>query len=194
MSTKLGRRLLLLPLVLLPPASIVSPSPAAADIIDFARAFYRPDIDVETALVRMLDARSTLLELEALASTPMDSDERFHSRALLPGMAARLRDVGEAAPLVARLITGSTDKEETLSSYYGGKAEDGAAITDQVYFSLGRVLTISGRTIRPEALASPEPAKEATESISQLLDRVPEGDLSKAQAFRVARANGQTTG
>ncbi len=48
-------------------------------------------------------------------------------------------------------------------------------ITDAVYMGLGRVLTISGRTIRPEAQASPQPAAQAEEAISVFLQKVRRG-------------------
>jgi hypothetical protein len=59
---------------------------------------------------------------QVLAATPEDSQERFNARKLWPSFAKRLRDVGPAAPVVAGLITGSQDKEETLSELYGGKS------------------------------------------------------------------------
>jgi hypothetical protein len=43
-----------------------------------------------------------------------------------------------------------TDTEATLSSEYGGTGSSSATV-DAVYVALGRVLTISGRTIKDEA-------------------------------------------
>lgn len=43
-----------------------------------------------------------------------------------------------------------TDTEATLSAEYGGTGGSNAAV-DAVYVALGRVLTISGRTIKDEA-------------------------------------------
>jgi hypothetical protein len=43
-----------------------------------------------------------------------------------------------------------TDTEATLSSEYGGTGSSNATV-DAVYVALGRVLTISGRTIKDEA-------------------------------------------
>ena len=48
----------------------------------------------------------------------------------------------------------------------------GLQVTDAVYMGLGRVLTISGRTIRPEAQASPQPAQEAEGAIDKFLAQV----------------------
>ncbi len=45
-------------------------------------------------------------------------------------------------------------------------------VTDAVYMGLGRVLTISGRTIRPEAQDSPVPAQEAEGAIDKFLEQV----------------------
>lgn len=47
-----------------------------------------------------------------------------------------------------------TDAEATLSAEYGGTGGSNAAV-DAVYVALGRVLTISGRTIKDEAQVSP---------------------------------------
>lgn len=43
-----------------------------------------------------------------------------------------------------------TDAEATVSAEYGGTGGSNAAV-DAVYVALGRVLTISGRTIKDEA-------------------------------------------
>ncbi len=45
-------------------------------------------------------------------------------------------------------------------------------VTDALYISLGYVLTISGRTIKPEAQASPGPAQDAKKAIDDLLAKV----------------------
>jgi len=126
----------------------------------------------------------------ALAVTPVDSAERFAARTLWPGFAKRLRDVGPAAPVVASVASGGDkDKEASLSELYGGTASsDEVAPVDAVYAGIGKVLTISGRTIRPEAQASPEPAESASSAIAAFLKTVPTALLDEAQAFRVKRA------
>jgi hypothetical protein len=48
------------------------------------------------------------------------------------------------------VIVAGTDTEATLSAEYGGTGGSNAAV-DAVYVALGRVLTISGRTIKDEA-------------------------------------------
>jgi hypothetical protein len=50
------------------------------------------------------------------------------------------------------------------------------------------VLTISGRTIRPEALASPAPAHDAYAALDAFLGRVDPAAMEQAQAARKARA------
>lgn len=73
---------------------------------------------------------------QALSQTAEDSQERFVSRRLLPGMAKRLRQVGVAAPVVAALITG--DKEGSLSEMYGGTGtQQSPAVA--VYEAIGTV-------------------------------------------------------
>ena len=67
----------------------------------------------------------------------MDSQNRFEARRLLPGMAARLRMVGQAAPIVAALTKGA-DREATVSGLYGGSGGE-RAVTDEVYSAIGSV-------------------------------------------------------
>ncbi|GFR42361.1 hypothetical protein Agub_g3057, partial [Astrephomene gubernaculifera] len=166
----------------------VMPSPASADVLkDALRGFTRPDVSVQDAVVILMDARSTLREIQGIAATPPDSGERFRARAFWPAYAKRLRAVAEAAPVVAGVVTGAGDSEETLGAMYGGKAQ-GAGVADTVYAGLGRVLTISGRTIRPEAQAGPEAAAGAEAAIEGLLLRVPAPLLEAAEQFRVERA------
>ena len=52
-----------------------------------------------------------------------------------------------------------------------------------------QVITISGRTIRKQAQASPEYAEAAIECISKLLAACPQEDLDRAQQMRKARMN-----
>eukprot|EP00195_Chlamydomonas_chlamydogama_P005781 CAMPEP_0202901364 /NCGR_PEP_ID=MMETSP1392-20130828/14212_1 /ASSEMBLY_ACC=CAM_ASM_000868 /TAXON_ID=225041 /ORGANISM="Chlamydomonas chlamydogama, Strain SAG 11-48b" /LENGTH=183 /DNA_ID=CAMNT_0049587913 /DNA_START=191 /DNA_END=742 /DNA_ORIENTATION=- len=156
---------------------------------DVARGFIRPDnLSAQDAVVILLDAQSTLKEIADIAATPEDSQTRFVSRKLWPAFAKRLREAGPAAPVVAALITGGQDKEVTLSEEYGGKAGEQPGVTDRVYIGLGKVLTISGRTIRPEAQASPQVADEARRAIEDFLAQVPKDVYGAAQEFRVKRA------
>ncbi|KXZ51009.1 hypothetical protein GPECTOR_14g250 [Gonium pectorale] len=173
--------------------SLLGPSPASADVVkDLLRGYTRPDVGTQDAVVILMDARSTLKEIQGIAATPSDSEERFRARAFWPAYAKRLRAVAEAAPVVAGVVVGAGDKEETLSEYYGGKAAEGAGVADAVYQALGRVLTISGRTIRAEAQASPQAAADAEAAISSFLQKVPTPLLESAQEFRVARAAAAT--
>ncbi len=48
-------------------------------------------------------------------------------------------------------------------------------VADAVYQGLGRVLTISGRTIRPEAQDTPEAAEVAAVAIDEFLQKVRPG-------------------
>jgi hypothetical protein len=80
--------------------------------------------------------------LQALANTPLDSPERFKARALLPGMAKRLRDLGPAVGAVIEVL-GATDSTQ-LSSRYGGESTS-TSKSEAVYQSIGKTITISGR-------------------------------------------------
>lgn len=55
--------------------------------------------------------------------------------------------------------------------------------------ALLQVITISGRTIRKEAQASPTNAEAAITAIEKLLAACPEQDLVRAQDMRKARVN-----
>lgn len=57
-----------------------------------------------------------------------------------------------------------------------------------MYAGLGRVLTISGRTIRLEAQVSPDNAAAAEAAVEKLLQQVDPEISQKAAAFRLARA------
>ncbi|KAG2430698.1 hypothetical protein HYH02_013695 [Chlamydomonas schloesseri] len=170
-------------------ASLAAPLPAAAGdpVTEFLRGYTRPEVGLQEAVVILMDARSTLKEIQALAATPEDSEERFRARALWPAFAKRLRAVAEAAPVAVAAVTGAADKEETLGEMYGGKA-GGSGAADAVYAALGAVLTISGRTIRPEAQAGPEAAAAAESAITGFLSKLPASLVDEAQAFRVERA------
>jgi hypothetical protein len=50
-----------------------------------------------------------------------------------------------------------------------------------------QIVTISGRTIRKEAQASPERADVAIRQIQELLDRVPEEAIRRCEEFRSQR-------
>ena len=52
-----------------------------------------------------------------------------------------------------------------------------------------QVITISGRTIRKEAQASPKYAEAAIEAIEKLLAACPQQDLDQAQNMRKSRLN-----
>ncbi|KAG2429388.1 hypothetical protein HXX76_011153 [Chlamydomonas incerta] len=169
------------------PLALPAPAAAADAVTDFLRGYTRPEVGLQEAVVILMDARSTLKEIQALAATPEDSEERFRARALWPSFAKRLRAVAEAAPVAVAAVTGAADKEETLGEMYGGKA-GGAGAADAVYAALGAVLTISGRTIRPEAQAGPEAAAGAEAAISGFLGKLPASLLDEAQRFRVERA------
>ena len=200
-----SRRAALLSLAAAAALVVVPANEAAANPLeDATRAVLRPAdaLTDEQAVAALLDARNTLKDVAELASTPLDSRERFEGRKLWPAFARWLRPAGPAAPRVVALALGGKDVEATLSSRYGGAAgpdaaaaaADAAAVSssaslplgDELYRSLGAVLTISGRTIREEAQASPERALRAAAAIDGVLERVPQDVKDGAQRLRVA--------
>lgn len=172
-------------------ASCCQPLPAAANPLeDIARQITRPaDITPLDAAVALLDARSTLRDMAPLVASSVDSQERFDGRKLWPAYAKWLRPVGPSAPVAAAIISG-TDTEANLSAEYGGTGGSNASV-DAVYVALGRVLTISGRTIKDEAQVDPELIKAAEVAINDVINQLPNKLVEEAQQFRVARAAGK---
>eukprot|EP00878_Enallax_costatus_P005028 GHUV01005288.1.p1 GENE.GHUV01005288.1~~GHUV01005288.1.p1 ORF type:complete len:236 (+),score=37.94 GHUV01005288.1:223-930(+) len=156
---------------------------------DVARQLTRPEITPLEAAVALLDARSTLRDMQSLVGSSPDSRDRFNGRKLWPAYAKWLRPVGPSAPVAAAVIAGS-DVESTLSAQYGGTG-DGNAEVDAVYVALGKVLTISGRTIRDEAQVDVQLAKDAEVAIDAVINKLPTDLVNQAQQFRIARANGR---
>ncbi|GMH35848.1 hypothetical protein BSKO_03716 [Bryopsis sp. KO-2023] len=183
------RSLLGISLGLIAPVLVDVPATKANLLQDFTKVIARPDVDDATALVMLLDARGVLLEVNALALTPRDSDLRKEYNSFLPGMARRLRDVGRAAPALAASLTGVT-KDGTLSDAYGGDAgaEEGSGLVDPIFIAVGKVLTSSGRGIERAALVLPELSENAVSAINTFLDKVPKEQIDKAQEFRQSRS------
>lgn len=95
--------------------------------------------------------------------------------------------VQDAAPSVLSLIDANVEAE--LGGRYGGDAESGRnGILDSVYLAVGRVLTISGRTIKANALQQGSTAcSSAAAAIDELLVLLPREPMEEAQAFRASR-------
>jgi hypothetical protein len=79
--------------------------------------------------------------MQALADSPADSALRFKSRAVLPGYAKYLREVG---PAVNVILGVNYDKE--LSTRYGGVGED-ISPAEVVLERIGKTITLSGRYV-----------------------------------------------
>lgn len=165
----------------------ISPGAHANVIQDYVERSQRPVMTPEQALVKLLDARGILYELEELAKTDSNSSQRFEARRLLPGMAKSLRQVGMAAPVLVAEVMGS-DARSTVSKEYGGSGTDAAAAkATPVYSAIGQIITISGRTIKKEAQANPQYAETAIQRINDLLAMLPQEKVDEAQQLRKAR-------
>lgn len=135
------------------------------------------------------------MQIEQIASSQPDSDIRLRTRALLPGMAKRLRAVGAAAPAVAALAANSSE-EAVVSSTYGGTAAPSdsaaAAAVDAVFAVLGSQILDLGGKLRNEVLDSeqgPPRLREAVATIDGLLALLPQQTVAEAQQLRAdARA------
>lgn len=187
-----GRRALLSQAAAAAAGIMLLRTPAASaqgPLNDIARQLTRPEITPLEAAVALLDARATLRDMAPLVEAAADSPERFVGRKLWPAYAKWLRPVGPSAPVAAAIIAG-TDTEATLSSEYGGTGSSNATV-DAVYVALGRVLTISGRTIKDEAQVDPQLGKAAETAIDALIKELPQDLVEQAQQYRVARANGK---
>lgn len=178
-------------LAIVPALTAAVPAAQANPLQDVARQFVRPEnVTSEQAVAALLDARSILRDMRDVVASPLDSQERFYARKMWPAYAKWLREVGPSAPVVSGIIAG-TDKEATLSEEYGGMAGQAAGPVDAVYIALGKVLTISGRTIREEAQISPAIIQEAQDAIEGVLAKVPQELLDSAQELRRQRASKQ---
>eukprot|EP00892_Ulva_mutabilis_P002477 jgi/Ulvmu1/1222/UM109_0020.1 len=173
--------------VLLTGAVTASQLPAYADYTSQLAQFTAPKgITPVNAVVQLLDAASVLKTVQELADTPADSELRFRSRALLPGYAKRLRDVG---PAVSTLLStdGLLDTTQ-ISSRYGGEAE-GITPADELLKCIGATITISGRTLKPEPLEpGSQVATASRDAVLLFLESVPQQLKDEAQAFRIERA------
>ena len=98
--------------------------------------------------------------VQDLAATPMDSQDRFEARRLLPGMAARLRVVGQAAPILAALSQGPRLQQggDRLGALWWRRGA--RAVTDEVYFAIGSVRCLPD----PAALIALQAASACTAS------------------------------
>jgi len=142
------------------------------------RAQYTP----EMARKRLEDAKAVLTELIKVAQSEPGSELRKSSERYYPGYARAVREVAQPAVFLAE----NSDKglkASALSQRYGGNVAEGSGLKegevfvrksplDDLLFSLGRVITISGRTIRQEARNSPEAAQQALENLNAFLDVV----------------------
>lgn len=82
------------------------PAAHANSLEDVARQLTRPEITPVEAAVALLDARSTLRDMQPLVKSSPDSRERFKGRKLWPAYAKWLRPVGPSAPVAAAVIAG----------------------------------------------------------------------------------------
>lgn len=85
--------------------------------------------------------------IQTLADTPADSELRFKSRAVLPGYAKYLREVG---PAVNVILGAKYDVE--LSSRYGGAGEEDSSPAEALLERIGATITLSGRYVVPPSM------------------------------------------
>lgn len=79
---------------------------------------------------------------QTLADSPAESELRFKSRAVLPGYAKYLREVGPAVNVI--LNDQGLDYDAQLSSRYGGAGED-TSPAEALLERIGETITLSGR-------------------------------------------------
>ena len=161
-------------------------SAEAGVLENIAKQLTRPDdVTPLMATVQLLDAVSTLKVVQALADTPATSKARFKARALLPGLAKRLRPVGPAVAVIVKEL--GTSEDQAFTQKFGGAAQtEGAA--DLVYQAVGQVITISGRTLSDQVLEpNSQLASQARQRILQLIEKVPQDLRKRAQSYRQSR-------
>ena len=131
-----------------------------------------------------------VMQLQEIASSPPDSDLRFHTRALLPGFAKRLRAVGQAAPVVAALATGA-DRNAVISAAFGGDSASADSPAESVFVAVGSILNYSGSGLQPDALRGPGLAAAGVAALDKLLALLPRQTVEEAQQLRVDARAGQ---
>lgn len=160
-----------------------SGSAHAGFLENLVKASQTDDITPLEATVRLLDGVSILKSIQTLADSKADSELRFKSRAVLPGYAKYLRDVG---PAVNVILGGNYNAQ--LSSRYGGTGEDSSK-AEALLERIGATITLSGRTVSPEALEpGSKVASSASESLKAFIATLPEDLVDEAKQFRVDRA------
>lgn len=97
------------------------------------------------------------------------------------------------SPSTAAILLANKYENIKFAERYGGSLPEGSDPTpvDRVLNGAGAVLTISGRTIRPEARVDPSIAAQALESVRALLKEVP-SDAETDTAFIVQQAPKRT--
>lgn len=81
---------------------------------------------------------------QTLADSPAESELRFKSRAVLPGYAKYLREVGPAVKVI--LDSQGLDYDAQLSSRYGGAGDD-ISPAEALLERIGATITLSGRYV-----------------------------------------------
>lgn len=85
-------------------------------------------------------------------------------------------------------IPGRSGRSELDIHCKGGSCDGGITATKHIWLWLSlQVITISGRTIRKEAQASPDRATIAIAQINSLIAKLPDPLVEKAEAIRKQR-------
>ena len=106
-----------------------------------------------------------------VAKSPANDPMRAKAEAMWPGWAKFIRQAGDSAVLLGTQVDALDFKQK-----YGGSLPDDSpdSPVDAVLESVGRVVTISARTIRPEARLDPEYARAAQKAVRSVLDQIPQ--------------------
>ena len=144
---------------------------ARADVVkDVYAAQVRSGRSLGDAATDLLYARAVLLDLERIAEAGPGGAKGVNAK--LPAYGKLLSKVGPSTPVVVGEIFGGDGECNEAQGCADGS--QGQQATNAVYRSVGRVITASGKSIQPAVLEDPSLAADAAQSISKILDALPE--------------------
>ena len=144
---------------------------ARADVVkDVYAAQVRSGRSLGDAATDLLYARAVLLDLERIAEAGPGGAKGVNAK--LPAYGKLLSKVGPSTPVVVGEVYGGDGECNEARGCADGS--QGQQATNAVYRSVGRVITASGKSIQPAVLEDPSLAADAAQSISKILDALPE--------------------
>ncbi|CAG9460441.1 unnamed protein product [Pedinophyceae sp. YPF-701] len=132
----------------------------------------------QDALSTLADTRLALTQVVKVASTDKTDDTRRVAEKYYPRWAKAVRGVGDASIFLAETYSLSKLSDRYGGDQEGGGLKEGTSFTqrselDEMLYAMGKVITLSGRTIREEARWDPSIAQAAIERLDKFVDSIP---------------------